>query len=97
MNVASRVVLSDSIVNSKGQVELLLKDNSKLLLENAKCFNNQMPFGFCIAFTVDITEEELKIISENPIATFNAFGILSTSFKGRKQKEQQKIINCLLK
>ena len=56
-----------------------------------------MPFGFCIAFTVDITEEELKIISENPIATFNAFGILSTSFKGRKQKEQQKIINCLLK
>ena len=96
LNAASRVVLSDSIVNTKGVIELLLKNNSKLILENAKCFNNPMPFGFCIAFSVTVTKEQLEIISKNPIVTFSAFGIFSTSFKERRQKEQQRIINCLL-
>ena len=96
LNAASRVVLSDSIVNTVGVVELLLKDNSKLILENAKCFNNPMPFGFCIAFSVTVTKEQLEIISKNPIETFRAFDILKTSFNERRQKEQQKIVNCLL-
>ena len=96
LNAASRVVLSDSLVNSSGVIELLLRDNSKLILENAKCFNNQMPFGFCIAFSVIASKEQMEIISKNPIVSFSAFGILTTTFKERKQKEQQKIINCLL-
>jgi len=96
LNAASRYVLSDSIVNSVGVIELLLKDNSKLILENAKCFNNPMPFGFCVAFTVGITKEQLGIIASNPIISFRAFDILETTFKERQQKEQQKIVNCLL-
>ena len=96
LNAASRVVLSDSIINTTGIIELLLKDKSKLVLENAKCFNNPMPFGFCIAFSVIVTKEQLEVISKNPIVTFSAFNILKTSFKENKQKEQQKIINCLL-
>jgi len=96
LNAASRIVLSDSIVNSVGLIELLLKDNSKLILENARCFNNPMPFGFCIAFSATVTKEQLEIISKNPIETFRAFDILKTSFNERRQKEQQKIINCLL-
>ena len=96
LNAASRVVLSDSIVNTKGIIELLLKDNSKVILENAKCFNNPMPFGFCIAFSVTVTKEQLEIILKNPIVTFSAFDILKTSFKERRQKELQRIIDCLL-
>ena len=96
LNAASRVVLSDSIVNTEGVIELLLKDNSTLFIENAKCFNNPMPFGFTIAFSAIVTKEQLEIISRNPIVTFSAFNILTTSFKEKKQKEQQKIIDCLL-
>jgi hypothetical protein len=96
LNAASRIVLSDSLVNTKGEIVLLLKDNSELILEDAKCFNNPMPFGFCVAFSVSVSREQLEIISKNPIVTFTAFGILRTSFKERKQNEQQKIINCLL-
>ena len=96
LNAASRVVLSDSIVNTKGTIELLLNNSTRLTLDSAKCFNNQMPFGFSIAFIVTVTRDQLEIISKNPIVTFSAFGILSTSFKEKKQKEQQKIISCLL-
>ncbi len=95
LNAASKIVLSDSLVNTKGIIELLLKDNSKLILENAKCFNNPMPFGFCIAFSVTVTQEQLELIAKNPIVTFSAFNILRTSFNEKRQKEQQKIINCL--
>jgi len=55
-----------------------------------------MPFGFTIAFSAIVTKEQLEIISRNPIVTFSAFNILTTSFKEKKQKEQQKIIDCLL-
>jgi len=96
LNAASRYVLSDSIVNSVGVIELLLRDNTKLMLENAKSFNNPMPFGFCVAFTVGITKEQLEIIANNPIISFRAFDILETTFNGSRQKEQQKIANCLL-
>jgi hypothetical protein len=96
LNAASRVVLSDSITNSKGIIELQLIDNSTMVLENATCFNNPMGFGFCIAFKVIVTKEQLEIISKNPIINFSAFGILKTSFKEKSQKEQQKIVNCLL-
>jgi len=97
LNAASRIILSDSIVNTKGIIEILLKDNSKLILENATCFNNPMPFGFCIAFKVSVTKEQLEIIANNPIVSFRAFDILKTSFNERRQKEQQKIANCILK
>jgi hypothetical protein len=96
LNAASRIVLSDSLVNTKGVIELILKDNIKLILENATCFNNPMPFGFCIAFRASVTKEQLEIIANNPIVTFRAFDLLNTSFNERRQKEQQKIANCLL-
>jgi hypothetical protein len=96
LNAASRIVLSDSLVNAKGEIELILKDNNKLMIENAICFNNPMPFGFCIAFKVNVTKEQLEIIANNPIVTFRVFDLLNTSFNERRQKEQQKIANCLL-
>jgi len=96
LNAASDVVLSDSMLKSKGTFELLFRDSSKVSIENATCFNNQMPFGFCNTFSATITKEQLEIISKNPILSLNAFGILATSFKEKKQKEQQKIATCLL-
>ena len=96
LNAASGIVLPDSMVNSKRTLELLLTDNSKLYVENAKCFNNQMPFGFCIAFSASLTREQLENISKTPIVTFTAVGILTTSFTEKKQREIQTIASCLL-
>jgi hypothetical protein len=96
LNAASRVVLSDSTVKSKGTFELLLHDSSKVIFNDATCFNNQQSFGFSVGFTVWVTKEQLEIISKNPIVTLTAFGILTTSFKEKKQKEQQTIATCLL-
>jgi len=96
LNAASRVVLPDSIVSAVGRIELLLSNNSKLNIENARYFNNQMPFGFCISVSVNLTKEQLEIISKYPIVTYTALHILTTSFVVKEQKKQQKIATCLV-
>lgn len=96
LNAASRVVFPDSIVGAVGKIELLLSNNSKLNIENARYFNNPMPFGFCIAVSVNMTKGQLEIISKYPIATFTTLPILTTKFAVEGQKKQQKIITCLL-
>jgi len=96
LNAASKVLLSDSVLDSKGSIEMQLLDGSKVIYENAKAYNN--PLGYCcmLGFKVYLPEEEIKIFAENPIVTFKAFRILTTTFSTKKQKEQQRIINCLL-
>lgn len=96
LNAASRIVLPDSIVNSKRTIELTLSDSSKLYIENAKCFNSKMPFGLCIGLSANLTNEQLEIISKTPIITFTTLNIIKTSFKEKQQREQQRIAKCLL-
>ncbi|HQW22888.1 MAG TPA: hypothetical protein PLI47_06285 [Bacteroidia bacterium] len=97
LSAASRVLLSDSITKSKGSFELLLADSSKVTFEGAECLNNPAGFAGAIGFQILLTEEQIKIISTNPIVTLTAFGILRTSFDPQKQNEQKRIVTCLLK
>ena len=55
LNAASRVMLSDSMLLTKGDFELLLANGQKIVWENAKCFNDPMGFGGSIGFQVEIT------------------------------------------
>ena len=96
LDANSKNFFSSNLTNNKGKIELLLKDKSKLVLENAKCFYNPVTSGFCFTFGAVVSREQLEIILLNPIVTFSAFDILKTTFKEKKQREQQIIISCLL-
>jgi len=92
----SRTAFSNSLIKDKGEIELFLKDKTKMLLEKARCFYNPISSGFGVIFGATITKEQLEIILVNPIVTFNAFDIFKTSFKEKRQMEQQIIVSCLL-
>lgn len=95
LNAASRVMLSDSLINSKGTFELYLTNGDKIIIENAECENDPLGLGASIGFTVMTTEETILQIIEYPIQKIKVFGILETEFSTRKQKQQQKILTCL--
>jgi hypothetical protein len=95
LNAASRVVMSDSILKSKGIFELTLASGQKILIENAECENDPMGFGASIGFTVRTHEKVLEQVIDDPIQRIKVFGILETEFSPRNQKQQQKILICL--
>ncbi len=95
LNAASKVMLSDSLINTKGTFELYLANGVRIELENAECQNDPLGFGASIGFTVMTTEETMLQIIDYPIEKIKVFGILETEFAPRKQKQQQKILNCL--
>jgi len=92
----SRTAFSNSLIKDKGKIELFLKDKTKIVLEKARSLYNPISSGFGIIFGATITKEQLEIILVNPIVTFSAFDVLKTSFKEKKQMEQQIIVSCLL-
>ena len=96
-NVASKVLLSDSILNTTGTVELKLLDNTTILIDNVEYQNN--PLGPCctLGFWFYTTEEIIKNLSTNPIESISVKNILGPSiFTKKRQKEQMKIFKCLL-
>jgi hypothetical protein len=97
LNASSRVLLTDSMLKTKGKMTLTLLDSSSLTYENVSYFNNPLFVCCSIGFQVYLTEEQIKVISINPIVSMTVLNSLTTSFKKRRQKEQMKIINCLLK
>jgi hypothetical protein len=97
LNAASRVMLSDSLVNSKGVFELFLTNGNKIIIQNASCENDPLGFGASIGFSVRTSKSNIERIMKNPIQKIQVFGILETEFSTRKQKQQIKILNCLTK
>jgi hypothetical protein len=96
LNAASKVMLSDSLLNSKGKFELFLTNGEKIIIDNAKCMNDPLGLGASIGFSVDTDEKTISQIITNPILKIKVFGILETEFAPRKQKQIQKIVNCLV-
>lgn len=96
INAASKVLLSDSILKTKGTLELKLLDNSSIIVDSVTYINN--PMGYCcsLGFQCEVDEKVIQVLSKNPIQTLTVRNILSTTFLPRKQKEQQLIYNCLL-
>ena len=95
LNAASRVMLSDSLINSKGTFELFLTNGKVIVIENAKCQNDPLGLGASIGFTVSTTESTIEQLVNNPIQKIRVFGILETEFSPRNLKQQQKIFTCL--
>ena len=96
LNVASNVILSDSLLKSKGIFELTLASGKKIFLENAICENDPMGFGASIGFKVKTTEKILQKIIDDPIQNLKVFNILDTEFSKNSRKQQQKILTCLI-
>lgn len=95
LHAASRAILPDSFLKSKGTFELNLASGQKILIENAECKNNPMGFGASIGFSVKTSENVLEQVINDPIQKINVFGILETEFSPKSQKQQQKIFTCL--
>lgn len=95
IHAASRGMLTDSMFNLKGSIELFLTNGDKIVIENAECRNNPLGFGSAIAFSVVTNEETLLPIIKAPIEKIKAFGFFETEFSPRNQKRQQKILTCL--
>jgi hypothetical protein len=94
---ASKVLLADSMLNTKGTIELTLLDNSIMKISKVTYTNN--PIGQCCAlgFHTIIEEDQIKILANNPIVTFKINEVqLTTSFAPKKQKQIQAICACLL-
>ena len=96
LHAATKVLLSDSLLKTKGTFDLKLLDNSNLTIDSVTFLNN--PLGYCcsLGFQCEVDEEVIKIISRNPIVTITVKDILSSSFVPKKQEEQQTICTCLL-
>ena len=95
LSAASKVLLSDSMLNTPGEMTLWLLDNTSISLENVKYYNN--PLGFCcsLGFEVNVAEEHMRTLANNPIITLEILS-LRTTFAGKKQKDLSRIITCLI-
>jgi hypothetical protein len=96
LSAASKVQLTDSMVNSKGKFELTLSNGEKVIWKNATCFNSPAGLSGAIGFQIQITEKQISKIMIHPIFKIKAFDILETEFAPNKQKQQQKIVDCLI-
>jgi hypothetical protein len=93
---ASRVLLTDSMLKTKGTIVLKLTDNSLTTIDNVTYMNDPMGLKGSLGFQCEVREDVIQTLSQNPIVLFTVEGILKTFFVPKKQKEQQKIYTCLL-
>ena len=97
LHAASRVILSDSMINATGQFELTLTDGSTVKWDGAHSYNDPLGFGNSIGFSIHLSKAQIEVVSKTPIVSMTIFGILTTEFSKANQKEQIRIVNCLLK
>ncbi len=92
----SKTVLSDSLLQSEGELALFFSDGTVEILD-ANCFNDGL-IGTknIVGFHVEVAGFIIRKIYEAPIFKIRAYGILETEFSSRKQKQQKRIANCLL-
>jgi len=95
LTAASKVLLSDSVLKSKGKFELTLSSGQQVVIENARCENNPMGFGASLGFTVRTSDTVLAQLIHDPIQKIKVFEILETEFSPKNQRHQQKIFSCL--
>lgn len=71
--------------------------NGKLITwENATCFNNPAGLIDTIGFQIKVTDRQIREILNQLILKIKVFGILETEFAPNKQKQLQKIVDCLI-
>ncbi len=93
---ASRMKLTDSLLLAKGNFELQLTNGKFITWGNATCFNNPSGLEGAIGFQIKITERQIHEILEYPILKIKVFGFFETNFAATNQRQQQRIVGCLL-
>ena len=93
---ASKLRLTDSLSQTKGNFELRLINGQLITWENATCFNNPAGLDGAIGFQIKVTERQIREILNQPILRIKVFGILETEFAPNNQKQQKKIVDCLI-
>ena len=77
-------------------MEVKLRDSSSIKYENVSFLNN--PLGNCcttIGCKVYLKKKQMEVLANNPIVSIVCLG-LTTTFSSKKQKDQQKIVACLI-
>lgn len=94
---ASRVLLSDSMLNTKGSFELLLLDSTTVIVKNVTYLKNALGHSSALGFQAEIEKDKIEHLAKSPIVMLKVPELpLATSFAPPKQKKQQTICNCLL-
>jgi hypothetical protein len=97
LTAASKVLLSDSMLTTKGTFEFMLLDNSTMTINNVTYENSPFGFSAALGFYTIITEEQIKALAKAPIVTLKVNEVgLTTIFAPKKQKQLQTICDCLL-
>jgi len=96
LHAVSKVILSDSMLQTKGSLELKLSDSSVVAVAGVEYSNN--PLGYCcsIGFDAIISEDLVRAIAKNPIAAITIKDFFTTTFSPKKFKKQSCIAECLL-
>lgn len=75
-----------------------LVNQSIIKYENIQYYNNPLGMGPALGFTVELNEEQFKLISNDLIIKISLLeGSLKTSFNKNEQEKVNRIINCLIK
>jgi hypothetical protein len=96
-NAASRVKFNDSLLATKGTIDLLLANGTTLSIGNVAYTNANMGFGNSLLFTAGVAEDVISSLATSPVETLTVKEILTTSFATRKQKDQPALFACLWK
>ena len=82
----SNIFFAESIQNASMTIDLQLTNNSSLVLDSVKCLSDSLDFVPSLVFHISLTEEQVRKLYKNPIETFTAKGILTTTFTKKKVK-----------
>ena len=97
-HVPSDFLLTDSMLNTYGTIELMLIDKTPIIIDSVEYQNNPLGFGPTVGFWFYVSEETINTLSSNPIEYISVINILApSSFTRKRQKEQMRIYSCLLK
>ncbi|HEY0039962.1 MAG TPA: hypothetical protein VGB71_04815 [Flavisolibacter sp.] len=96
LTAASRVHFTDSMLATKGTIELHLANGTTLVVNEVTYMN--APLGnSSLGFSANLSVETIRQLAASPIETLSVKNVLSTSFATKKQNEQPDIFACLLR
>jgi hypothetical protein len=92
---ASRVQFSDSMLATKGVIELRLTNGNVVTIDSVNYMNAPVGNG-SLGFSAHPSEETISMLTSSPIEMLTVKNVLSTSFATKKQHEHPAIFTCLL-
>ncbi|MEM8567431.1 MAG: hypothetical protein AAGF85_13300 [Bacteroidota bacterium] len=91
--------LTDSVTNSRGSFKFQLANGTELVIDGATADNLgdvTLYVPNTILFEAKATEKQFRTLGSSLIVRMEAFGILESDFKPKKQKQIQTVVQCLV-